>query len=97
MTVFEDPPNGTDQKAAAFWTCMHIQYSKNIAKANKNRENDQEWRSLPDDRPKGSLKSQWYTHLQPSIQKCDGIVVKYPWSSGQIRDDPEMDLYWEVM
>ena len=97
MTVSEDPATGTDQKAAAFWTHMHIQYNKNIAKANKNRENDPDWRNLPDDRPKGSLKIQWYTRLQPSIQKFAGIVAKHRPSSGQIWDNPEMDLYWKSM
>jgi hypothetical protein len=50
MTVSEDPMTGTDQKAAAFWTCVHIQYNKNITKANKNHENGPEWRNLPDGR-----------------------------------------------
>jgi len=86
---------GTDQKAVAFWTRVHVQYNKNVAKANKNRESDPEWRNLPDDHPKGLLKSQWYTSLQPSIQKFAGIVVKNPPMSGQIRDDPDMDLYWK--
>ena len=97
MTVSEDPTTGTDQKAAAFWTRVHIQYNKNVAKANKNRESDPDWRDLPDDRPKGSLKSQWYTCLHPSIQKFAGIVAANPPTSGQIRDDQDMDLYWKSM
>jgi hypothetical protein len=95
MSVSEDPTTGTNQKASAFWTRVHIQYNKNIAKANKIREDDPTWRVLPSDRPKGSLKSQWYTRLQPSVQKFAGIVDKTPPASGHIRDDPEMDLYWK--
>lgn len=97
MAVSEDPTTGTDQKAAAFWTRVHVQYNKNIAKANNNRESDPDWRDLPDDRPKGSLKSQWYTRLQPSIQKFAGIVSANPPTSGQIKDDSDMDLYWKSM
>jgi hypothetical protein len=95
MSVSEDPTTGTNQKASAFWTRVHIQYNKNIAKANKIREDDPTWRVLPSDRPKGSLKSQWYTRLQPSVQKFASIVDKTPPASGHVRDDPEMDLYWK--
>ena len=93
----EDPTTGTNQKASAFWTRVHLLYNKNIAKANKNRESDPDWRYLPTGRPKGSLKSQWYTRLQPSIQKFAGIVAKHPPASGQLKDDPDMDLYWKSM
>jgi hypothetical protein len=93
----DDPTTGMDQKAGAFWTHVHIQYNKNVAKANKNSVSDPDLRNLPDDHPKGSLKSQWYTPLQPSIQKFAGIVAKNPPTSGQIRDDPDMDLYWKSM
>jgi len=96
-TELQDPTTGTNQKASAFWTRVHLQYNKNIAKANKNREDDPTWRVLPCDRPKGSLKSQWYTGLQPSIQKFAGIVAKHPPASGQLKDDMEMDLYWKSM
>ncbi len=41
----KDPMTGTDQKAAAFWTRVHIQYNKTIAEANKNHENNPEWRN----------------------------------------------------
>ncbi len=95
MAVSEDPSTGTNQKASAFWTRVHIQYNKNIAKANKLREDDPTWRVLPSDRPKGSLKSQWYTRLQPSVQKFAGIVDTNPPASGHVRDEPEMDLYWK--
>ena len=61
------------------------------------RENDPEWKMLPNDRPKGSLKSQWYTRLQPAIQKFAAIVEKNPPTSGHRRDDQEMDLYWKNM
>ena len=97
MSVSEDPATGTNQKASAFWTRVHIQYNKNVAKVNKNHENDPCWRDLPCDRPKGSLKSQWYTRLQPSIQKFAGIVAKHPPTSGQVKDDTEMDLYYKSM
>ncbi len=97
MTMSEDPTTGTDQKAVAFWTRIHIQYNKNVAKANKNCKSNPDWRDLPDNRPKGSPKSQWYTHLQPYIQKFAGIVAVNPPTSGQIRDDPDMDLYWKSM
>ncbi len=95
MSVSEDPTTGTNQKASAFWTRVYLQYNKNVAKANKNREDDPTWRDLPEDRLKGSLKSQWYTRLQPSIQKFAGIVAKHPPASGQLKDDVEMDLYWK--
>lgn len=95
MSVSEDPATGTNQKASAFWTRVHIQYNKNVAKVNKNRESDPTWRDLPCDRPKGSLKSQWYTRLQPSIQKFAGIVARHPPTSGQVKDDTEMDLYYK--
>ena len=95
MSVSEDPTTDTNQKASAFWTRVHIQYNKNIAKANKIREDDPTWRVLPCDRPKGSLKSQWYTRLQPSVQKFAGIVDKPPPASGHLWDEPEMDLYWK--
>lgn len=39
---------------------MDIQYNKNIAKANKNWENDLDRRDLHYDHPKGSLKTQWF-------------------------------------
>ncbi len=97
MTVSEDPTTGTDQKAAAFWTRLHVQDNKNVAKANKNHESDPEWRKPPNDHPKGSLKSQWYTRLQPFIQKFAGIVAKNPPMLAQIRDDSDMDLYWKSM
>ncbi len=97
MSVSEDPATGTNQKASAFWTRVHIRYNKNVSKVNKNRENDPCWRDLPCDRPKGSLKSQWYTRLQPSIQKFAGIVAKHPPTSGQVKDDTEMDLYYKSM
>ncbi len=71
----EDPTTGTNQKASAFWTRVHLLYNKNIAKANKNRESVPGWRDLPTDCPKGSLKSQLYTHLQPSIQKFAGMSL----------------------
>ena len=74
MSVSEDPATGTNQKASAFWTRVHIQYNKNVAKANKNHESDPDWRGLPGDQPKGSVKSQWYTHLQPSIQNLQVLL-----------------------
>ena len=74
---------------------VHLQYTKNVARANKNREDDPTWRVLPSDRPKGSLKNQWYTRLQLSIQKFTAIVKKTPPSSGQVKNNAEMDLYWK--
>ena len=68
-----------------------------MCKANSNRKSDPDWKILLDDCPKGSLKSQWYTHLQPSIQKFAGIVAKHPPTLGQVKDDAEMDLYWKSM
>jgi len=97
MSVSKDPTSGTNQKASAFWTRIHILYNKNVNKANMLRENDPEWKPLPNDRPKGSLKSQWYTRLQPAIQKFAAIVEKNPPISGHQRDDQEMDLYWKNM
>ncbi len=97
MSIPEDPTTGTNQKASAFWTRVYLQYNKNVAKANKNHEDDPTWRDLPEDRLKGSLKSQWYTRLQPSIQKFTGIVANHPPASGQVNDDTEMDLYWKSM
>ena len=78
-----------------FWTRIHILYNKNMQKANSRRESDPSWKILPTDWPKGSLKSQWYTRLQPAIQKFAGIVDKQPPASGHIQDDPKMDLYWK--
>ena len=83
------------QKAPVFR--VHLQYNQNVAKINKNSKNDPCWRNLPGDRPKGSLKSQWYTCLQPSVQKFAGIVAKHPPTLGQVKHDAEMDFYWEFM
>jgi hypothetical protein len=47
MTVSEDPTTGTNQKACAFWTRIHIRYkyNKNVNKANKKRESDPDWKN----------------------------------------------------
>lgn len=52
-------------------------------------------RDLPDDHPKGSLKNQWFFRHPSNF--FVGIISKHPSSSGQIRDDPNMDLYWNSM
>ena len=75
MSVSDDPTVGTNQKASAFWTSVHLQYNKNVARANKNCEDDPTWRVLPSDRPKGFLKSQWYTCL------CRWICIDSPLDS----------------
>ena len=91
------PPLGQIRKLSAFWTRIHILYNKNVSKANKKRESNPDWRILPDDRPKGSLKSQWYTRLQPAIQKFAGIVEKNPPASGHLQNDKDIYLYWKNM
>jgi hypothetical protein len=68
ISISEDPTTGTNQKASAFWTRIYILYNKNVQKANSNRSGDTDWKVLPEDCPEGSLKSQWYTRLQPAIQ-----------------------------
>ena len=76
ISISEDPTTGTNQKASAFWTRIHILYNKYVSKANSNRSGNTDWKVLLEDRPKESLKSQWYTRLQPAIQKFAGIVDK---------------------
>jgi hypothetical protein len=97
MSISEDPTTGKNQRASAFWTRIHILYNKNVHKANSKRESDPDRKILLDNRPKGLLKSQWYTWLQPAIQKFAVIVDKNPPASGYNHDDPEMNLYWKLM
>jgi hypothetical protein len=46
MTGSEDLTIETNQKVVAFWMHVDIQYHKNIARANKNREIDPGWKVL---------------------------------------------------
>ncbi len=46
----EDPTTSMKEKASAFWTRVHLQYNKNVVKANKNHKDDSTWRDLPGDR-----------------------------------------------
>ena len=97
MTVSEDPSTGTNQKASAFWTRIHSAYNGNVARANKNREADCDWKVLTEDCPASLLKSEWYLCLQSAIQMFAGLVAKFPPASRVRWDDSKMDLYWKSM
>ena len=66
-----------------------------MARANKNRESAPDWKELRFDRSPASLKGQWYSRMQPAIQKFAGLVTKFPPRSGMQKDDVEYDLYWK--
>ena len=63
MSGFDVLTFGTNQKDSAFWTIIHIMYNRNVHSANKNKESDPDWKNLPDDQLKGSLKIQGYARL----------------------------------
>ena len=57
LNVSKDLTTGTNQNVLAFWTRVHTAYNKSISKVNKNWKSVPEWKDLPDDCSKGSLKS----------------------------------------
>ena len=49
---------------------------------------------LPEDRNMSSIRSAWYNRIQPIVNKFCAICERTPPSSGQLKVDQEMDLYY---
>ena len=82
MCLSADPMTWTSQKASKFWTRVLSGRTKTLWRQTRIKRPIPTGESCLMTVQKGSLKSQWYTHLQPSIQTLEGIIATYT-GSGQ--------------
>eukprot|EP00956_Cyclotella_meneghiniana_P027228 scaffold60647_cov51-Cyclotella_meneghiniana.AAC.3 len=96
MQHSEDALAGTDQKGSTFWKKVATTYNKLVAKTNSINEALISYKPM-EERSTKSLTSCWNKRLQKAVSKFAGIVLTNPPSSGEIRDDKRMDLYYTNM
>ena len=96
MQHSEDALAGTDQKGSTFWKKVATSYNKLVAKTNSINEALISYKPM-EERSSKSLTSCWNKRLQKAVSKFAGIVATNPPSSGQVRDDKKMDLYYSSM
>ena len=87
---------GTDQKGSTFWRKVAETYNKLVAQTNKINECILSFKPM-EERTAGSLTTCWNRRLQKAVSKFAGIVTTNPPSSGEVRDDTRMDLYYTNM
>ena len=96
MEVSENAAKGTDQNGNTFWNSCFASYEKLRVHTNNLNEEVPGWKPLPE-RTMISLRTQWKRRIQPGVQKFAGICLTNPPASGELKDDPEMDLYYKKM
>ena len=66
---------------------------KHVSFFAERKESDPDWKELHTYRLAALLKGQWYSRMQPAIEKFAGLVTKFPPWSGMQKEDVEYDLY----
>lgn len=95
LQVAEDPIVGNDQTTGNFWNRIFIVHNKNVEKSNSVHGNKPNYTIIPTNRTLDSLKTQWYQKIQRAVSKFQGICDEIPPDSGEVENDPEMNLYYE--
>jgi hypothetical protein len=94
LKVSCDAKHSTDKKAEKFWEEVSIVFEDLVATANKMNESNPEFSPIEPGRSVESIRNCWQRKLQPAVQKFAGIIQSSPPTSGEVRDDALMDLYY---
>ena len=96
MQHSNDATKGTDQTSGHFWRKVSVSYNQFINQSNSVNSSRENYSPLPE-RTTESLKGAWGRRLQKAVGKFAGIVQTNPPSSGEKKDDQQMDLYYSRM
>ena len=94
MKVSNNAKHSTDKKAEKFWDEVCSTFEEFVASANKMNETNVYFCPIETGRDAESIRNCWKRRIQPAVQKFAGIIYNTPPSSGEVRDDARMDLYY---
>ena len=98
MRSSKDEILDTDKKAYILWSGVHEAYIYQIEQYNVHyaRMHPDDFVKLPE-RTQKLLKNQWNSKVHTAITKFVGICATNPPTSGQLKEDKQMNLYWLSM
>ena len=94
MKVSNNAKHSTDKKAEKFWDEVYSTFEEFVASANKMNETNVEFCPIETGRGVKLIHNCWQRRIQPAVQKFAGIIYNTPPSSGEVRNDARMDLYY---
>lgn len=97
MKVSTDAKHATDKKAEKFWDEVNTKFEEFVATTNKINESNSDFTPIESGRGTESIRNCWQRRIQPSVQKFAGIIYNNPPTSGELKDDANMDLYYQRM
>ena len=71
-----------------------VTFEEFVASANKMNESNADYTPIERGRGVESIRNCWQRRIQPAIQKFAGVIYDNPPTSGEVKDDALMDLYY---
>ncbi len=94
MKVSNNAKHSTDKKAEKIWDEVYSTFEEFVPSANNMNETNVEFSPIKTGHGAESICNCWQRRIQLAVQKFAGIIYNTPPSSGEVRDDARMDLYY---
>ena len=97
MDITNDATIGTYQKGGKFWERITSKYSELITIHNTHRAKQRGSTAIAYSmRTRKSIMDQWTGTIQPAVNVFAGICATLPLSSGELKNDKEMNRYYNA-
>jgi hypothetical protein len=94
MKVSQNAKHSSDKKADTFWDEVYITFEEFVSTANSVNKSNPNFISIEPGREAESIRNCWQRRIQPTVQKFAGIIYTNPLTSGEVKQDALMDLYY---
>ena len=94
MKVLQNAKHSTDKKAEKFWDEVYVTFEEFVSTANSVNESNPDFISIEPGQGTESIPNRWQRRIQPAVQKFAGIIYTSHPTSGEVKEDALMDLYY---